>query len=260
MGRMLGAFDADSDSSRADLNLCPDCGCYFHGENCPLCGKPCPEEYKAGNRKPPKKQKSHFSGGSGRITFVEWYHTWWAITLALIFMPILGIILLITSPHKRSLKIGLIALAILYSILSTYGLAIASGIGSLFEKPVDTSLSMEEYTARCKEVEPEAYYRTPDAYEGAYIRMNLTVERRLVDSENGGSYPVYYLCKDFDGRSFTLLIRDCVQKAPQNYLPGDHITIYGEGAATGTLLDELTWNVYTAPCIHAAYILPIKTQ
>ncbi len=258
MGRMLGAFDHDSDSERADLNLCPDCGCYFPQANCPLCGKECPEEFRAGNRVQKKKKKTKRSTSS-RVTFVEWYHTWWVIALALIFVPILGIILLITSPHKRSLKITLVVIAVLYSILSSYGFILVASLRGMFEKPVNTSLSMDEYTALCEEVDAEAYYRTPSAYEGKYIRMNLTVVQKLVDSEDyNGKYSLYYLCKSSDGGNFTILIRDCIQEDSQNFLPGDHIVIYGEGAEARTILDEMTWEAYSAPCIHVAYYAPIK--
>ena len=60
MGRMLGAFADDGELDRPDLNKCPDCNCFFAGNNCPICGKECPEEMRAGNRAPvkPKKQPS----------------------------------------------------------------------------------------------------------------------------------------------------------------------------------------------------------
>lgn len=105
MGRMLGAFDNSEELDRPDLNKCPDCECFFAGETCPLCGKVCPEEMRAGNRKPPKKQRRSRSGSNGRVTFVEWYHSWWFIVLMMIFMPIAGIVLLITSPHRTRSKI-----------------------------------------------------------------------------------------------------------------------------------------------------------
>lgn len=102
---MLGAFDNSEELDRPDLNKCPDCLCFFAGDTCPLCGKVCPEEMRAGNRKPPKKQKRRHSTGNGRVTFVEWYHSWWFIILMMIFMPIAGIVLLITSPHKTRSKV-----------------------------------------------------------------------------------------------------------------------------------------------------------
>ena len=118
MGRMLGAFDPNDDLDRPDLNKCPDCGCYFAQLHCPLCGKECPEEMRAGNRKRKKRKKTR-RGSSGRVTFVEWYHSWWFIVLMLLWVPLGGIILLITSPHKTRLKILLIALCIVYSIVSS---------------------------------------------------------------------------------------------------------------------------------------------
>ena len=46
MGRMLGSFDPEDELDRPDLNKCPDCGCYFATDNCPLCGKVCPPEMR----------------------------------------------------------------------------------------------------------------------------------------------------------------------------------------------------------------------
>ncbi len=255
MGRMLGSFDYDSDSERSDLNLCPDCKCYFPQDTCPLCGKVCPEEMRAGNRKPVKHKKARRKGGSGRVTFVEWYHTWWVIALALIFAPIIGIILLITSPHKRSLKITLLIVAILYTLLSSYGFIIFSQISNLWERPVDTSLSRAEYIAACEEVDAEDYYRSVSAYKDDFVSLDLVVTQKLIDSDDYGSdYTVYYLCKAPDGGNFTILIRDCVQDNPQNLLPGDRITVYGEGAGEKTIYDALTYDSFTAPCIHVAYL------
>ena len=104
MGRMLGAFDNPQELDRPDLNKCPDCLCYFAQDTCPICGKVCPEEMRAGNRKPPKKQRRRKSS-NGRVIFVEWYHSWLAIILFTIFISPVGIILLITSPHKTWQKI-----------------------------------------------------------------------------------------------------------------------------------------------------------
>ena len=118
MGRMLGAFDNSEELDRPDLNKCPDCECFFAGDTCPLCGKQCPEEMRAGNRKPPKKQKRRKRGTNGRVTFIEWYHSWWFIILMMIFMPIAGIVLLVTSPHKtRSKVIFAVIFVALYFIL-----------------------------------------------------------------------------------------------------------------------------------------------
>ncbi len=137
---MLGAFDNPEELDRPDLNKCPDCECFFAGDNCPLCGKVCPEEMRAGNRKPPKKEKRRRTNSNGRVTFVEWYHSWWCIILATVFMAPLGIILMLTSPHRTLWKVlftiavvlvefvipGLITLA--FFLLEMEGAAEAGGI------------------------------------------------------------------------------------------------------------------------------------
>ena len=129
MGRMLGSTGSD-ELDRPDLNKCPDCQCYFAGLNCPLCGKLCPEEMRAGNRKPVKVKK-HRNTGSGRVTFVEWYHSWWFIVLMMFVMPIMGIILLLTSPHERWKKVLFAVIAVIYLVASTFGIgAIWSAVTS----------------------------------------------------------------------------------------------------------------------------------
>ena len=82
MGRQLGTFLDEDELDRPDLNKCPDCGCFFAQDECPLCGKTCPEEMRAGNRKPPKKSRKKRTG-SDRVVFVDWYHSWWFIILML---------------------------------------------------------------------------------------------------------------------------------------------------------------------------------
>ncbi len=118
MGRMLGAFDNPQELDRPDLNKCPDCECFFAIDTCPLCGKVCPEEMRAGNRKPPKKEKKRRSSNNGRVVFVEWYHSWLCIILATIFNPIIGVILLVTSPHRTRYKvIFAVCLVIVYVVM-----------------------------------------------------------------------------------------------------------------------------------------------
>ena len=98
MGRMMGAFDRDNDMlDRPDLNKCPDCGCFFSQDNCPLCGKPCPEEMRAGNRAAPKKQKYKYDNGYRSVQFIDWYHRWWFIALIAFVSPIVSSICLLSS-------------------------------------------------------------------------------------------------------------------------------------------------------------------
>ena len=115
MGRMLGSHGSDQ-LDRPDLNKCPDCGCFFETNECPLCGKVCPEEFRAGNRKavkPPKRKK----GGSERVVFMDWYYSWWFIILMMIFAPIVGIILFASSPRKTWVKITFAVLAIVFYLM-----------------------------------------------------------------------------------------------------------------------------------------------
>ncbi len=249
MGRMLGAFDYDNDTARNDLNLCPDCGCYFPQDTCPICGKVCPEEMRAGNRKPTKQKKSPRNRGSGRVIFVEWYHSWWFILIALFFMPVIGIILLLTSPHKKSLKIGLTVALVCYLAITSVSL---TRIFSFFEKPVDTSLSREQYVAACETVDAEAFFRSAEQYREKFVTMTLIVTEKVVDSESG-KYNVYYVCRAPEGGEFTVLIRDCVQDNPQNLIPGDTVTVYGEGAGEQVIVKDYYYEI-TAPCVSVAYL------
>ena len=257
MGRMLGAYADNNELDRPDLNKCPDCGCYFKQDTCPLCGKICPEEMRAGNRKAVKQPKRRRSTGNGRVVFVEWYHSWWVILLALIVFPIAGIILLFTSPHKKSLKILLAVLAVLYTVLVNYGFGWGV-IDNLFGEEtewVDTSKSREEYVAACEEVTPEAYYRSTDSYVRAFVTMELVVQKRIVE-ESIDVYDdvgTYYLCTDRDNPEIQILIRDCSVDAMHNYLPGDLIRVYGEGGGTISAYESAE-KTYTASGIYGAYI------
>lgn len=250
MGRLLGSHADDNELDRPDLNKCPDCGCYFAQMDCPLCGKICPDEFRAGNRKVVKKKKRK-STGSGRSYFVEWYHSWWCIILALIVAPVIGIVLLFTSPHKTSHKVIGVVAAVALWFVSTFGLGFLSNIGNILDKPVDTSLDREEYIAACETVTPESYYRSAAGYTDTFVTVTLTVDEKIVTGE--GKYDTYYVCRDADGK-FEILVRDCVQEDAQNFIAGDVITVYGEGAGECTVYDMDYYVSHTAPCIHAAYM------
>jgi hypothetical protein len=260
MGRMLGAFDDDQELDRPDLNKCPDCNCFFAGDNCPICTKVCPEHMRAGNRAPVKPQKKKKrSSGSGRVTFVEWYHSWWFIVIMMFFFPIVGIVLLITSPHDRSKKILFVTIAAIYLVISTIGLGtIISGVANLFDKPVDTSLSKEDYIASCEDISAEAYYRSAEGYEDKFITLKLRVVSRVeyYDGLLGVSEDAYYLCEAVGGSSYKIIVRDCLVDAKQNFIGGDIITLYGEGDENifvyGLGEDYTEWE---GPCINMAYVL-----
>jgi hypothetical protein len=255
MGRLLGSFDGDNELDRPDLNKCPDCECYFAQDNCPLCGKECPPEMRAGARKTVKKRRTHSQ--NGRVTFVEWYHSWWFIILMLFLFPVIGIILLITSPHKRSAKAGFVCVGLAYMLVSSIGLGnIIPIFVNTFDPPVNTKLSFEEYTAKCVEVDAEDYFREPDKYKGQYIKMTLTVLDSYTeyDCKYGDKYSKLYSC---DGGNYAyIIIRDCTQSSRINLKYGDIITIYGEGAGNYTV--DGYWNNTSYPCIHVAYVTTIE--
>ena len=262
MGRMLGFHDDGDELDRPDLNQCPECGSYFAptAEYCPICGAFCPEEYRAGNRKPVRAKKQTFSRASSRVTFVEWYHSFWFIALAMLFMPLIGVVLLITSPHKTKHKLIFVAAALLYTVLVSWGVG-GMLIGMLrgMEQPVDMSLSRAEYVAACEIVDAETYYRRADAYVAQKVAVTLTVRQVITDVEgayqNEGypQYSQYYLCSD-EAQTFVILVRDCIREDRMNLLPGDTVTFWGEGAGNVTVTDT-QYNTHTAPCINAAFVL-----
>ena len=252
MGRSLGYHDSD-ELDRPELNKCPDCQCFFATEECPLCGKICPEEFRAGNRakvKPPKKGRN----SSGRVQFINWYHSWWFILLMLYFMPIVGLVLFFTSPHSKKSKI--IAGAIVVALYAL-GLAVTLGGGlwGLFEDvPVNDRISREEYVAKCEEIDVEAYYRNPYD-EGRYLTMELEVLERVADpyvdiyDSNGGE--TYYRCRSLDSSGIEIYVQDYNLGEKVNFLPGDRIRIFGESGG----MTSLYWEQYPRelPCIRMAY-------
>ncbi len=257
MGRLLGSHDTD-DLDRPDLNKCPECGSYFAPttEHCPICSAFCPEEYRAGNRKQVKVKKQTFSRASSRVVFVDWYHSWWFIVLAMVFMPLIGVVLLITSPHPKKQKITFVVLALLYTVLVSWGVGgmLIGMVRGQLQQPVDTSLSRTDYIAACETVDAEAFYRTADSRRGEKLAVVLTVREAIVDIEgsySGDRYPNYYLCSDAEA-TFTVIVRDCITEDRINLLPGDVVTFYGE-CAGGITVTDLQYNPHTAPCLNAAY-------
>ncbi len=254
MGRMLGAFADDEDLDRPDLNKCPDCGCYFESDDCPICGRRCPEYMRAGNRKPPKKKKKKKGGPQYKVSFVEWYHSWWFIILMLFVFPLVGIILLFTSPHKKSLKITAVVLAIVYTLLTSSLLpAVVRGVIAHFSSPVDTSMSREEYVTVCDEISAEDFYRSSAGFKSAFVSMELRVKEKITDPDGYGKYTTYYVCEAMDGGSFEIMIRDCLQDEKRNLIEGDMIRVYGEGAGTVTIYD-MEYAPHVAPCVFVAYL------
>ena len=255
----MGAFDSDNDMlDRPDLNKCPDCGCFFAQDNCPLCGKPCPEEMRAGNRAAPKKQKYKYDNGYRTVMFVDWYHRWWFIALMAFIFPMVSIVLLITSPHKKSHKIVAVIIAALYMIV--YHFVIPLAIQHFFkpQAPVNTSLTKEEYIAKCEEISPVELYRNPKKYEGQFAKIELTVVKHFISDDY--EYNVYYICKSADGGEFEIMVRDCLQENQQLFIEGDKITVYGEVVGAWTAYETDGSIRRASVCLNMAYATLEKTE
>ena len=264
MGKMMGAFDSENDMlDRPDLNKCPDCGCFFAQDNCPLCGKPCPEEMRAGNRTAPKKQKYKYDNGYRTVMFVDWYHRWWFIALMALIHPIISIVLLITSPHKKKHKIIAVILAVLYGILTNVAFPFLIAMLNKPKAPVDASLSKAEYIAVCETVDPEEFYRYYGNYSEDFVSMELTVKNRFTAEDyyyvGTGLYrnTTYYICTGADGKEIEIMLCDYLLDGTQNFLPGDTIKIYGEGGGHQTVYDNNGIN-HSAPLIYMAYAERIR--
>ncbi len=258
MGRLLGAHDSE-ELDRPDLNKCPDCGCFFADDNCPFCGKECPEAFRAGNRKAVKKKRISRTG-TGRVTFVEWYHTWWAIGIAILMFPIAGIALLATSPYKTKTKVLAIVIAVVIGVFSWFGVGerIVAGVINFFAEPLDSyqrNLTREEYAEFSESVDLETFYRSVQNYNDKLVSLTLEVES--VYSEHFVSpykeYPTYYLCRDENGGEFAAFVRNCVKESPKQYVKGDKITVYGVGKGM-YVVDDWNYGGAPLPTIYAAYI------
>ncbi len=260
MGRLRGSHSDEQELDRPDLNKCPDCNCYFGGDNCPLCGKECPEHMRAGNRPAVKPVKKRRNSGPRSVVFIDWYHSWWFIVIMMLFFPLVGIILLITSPHERWKKILFAVLAAVYMGISTYGFwgigNLISNVTDLWSSPVDDSLTKEEYVAKCETVSAEQFYRMSDRYEGQFVSVKLKVVTRVTYVADGYYEKDYvcYLCEGEDGSDYKIVVRDCLLEDSQKFISGDVITVYGEGAKECEVYDS-EYTSTTAPCLHMAYVI-----
>ena len=259
MGRELGSFADDRELDRPDLNKCPDCDCFFATDNCPLCGKECPPHMRAGNRIPQKPRKSP-RRGNGRVSFVAWYHSLWFIALMMLIFPLVGIILILTSPYKTRTKVIANVIAAIYMVISYFGIgSIISNVSDLIEKPVTTSLSKEDYIARCEDVTPEQFYRAGDTYKGQFVSMTLRVVGKATITNTSAFFynevdDPCYVCEAEDGSEYKIVLRDCFLEDQQRLIPGDVVTVYGEGAGEREAYDE-DYDYAILPCLNVAYLV-----
>ena len=248
MGRSLGYFDSD-ELDRPELNKCPDCECYFASEECPLCGKICPENFRAGNRAPVKKPKKK-KNSTGRVQFIPWYHTWWCILVVFLISRLAGVILFLTSPYSKKAKITVVALAVGFYLLAA---ALPFGVGFLVEQftpsLVNDDISRAEYVGLCQSMSVADYHR--DARnEGSYVTLDLVVESK-VDTE----VYVFYLCrgKAEDQQDLWILIMDCSVDKKTNYLEGDMIRVFGECSGVTDSMPGQSANGTAYPLLYMAY-------
>ena len=252
MGRMLGYYDSD-ELDRPELNKCPDCECYFATEECPLCGKICPEEMRAGNRAPVKHKKRRNS--SGRVQFVAWYHSWWFILIMMFTFTIAGVVLLISSPHSKRLKIIGCAIVAVVVILSSSFMG-QTVWDMIFSEPlVNDGITQDEYEDACANMSVEAFYRAGDSTEGQYITMTLKVAERFTDwyTAYDEEPALYYLCYEEGNPEVQILVRDCLIGKDFNFKAGDTVTVFGESGGQVKVAKDGTSADLIYPCLYMAY-------
>ena len=157
--------------------------------------------------------------------------------LFFIFMPIVGIILLITSPHKTKHKLIFVACVVIaIVVLSLIGSLILmsimkASIGDIFNGFAGNSsyshLSREEYIEICESVSLVTICKYPDDYVGDAVRLELKVCEMASDDGQ-----VYYACSDEEGE-YALLVRDCVANG-SDISEDEIIIVYGECAGDWT--------------------------
>lgn len=237
MGANLGFFAEDRERDFPELNKCPDCETFFADEYCPICGKPCPEEFRAGNRKAIKQKKHRRPQGNGRVQFVPWYHTVWFTVLMLIIQPIVGLILTWTGVWKTRWKVIATVLLVL-SYMFYYGVGLFDAIIGRFnepELPINLELSEDEYRSVCAQPDVEVLYRNGNTKIGEYVRVDLTV------AEVGATYYYneefeyieanVYLCQaQTADRTLEFFVIDYRQENQTRLAVGDSITVCGEVA------------------------------
>lgn len=260
MGRFLGSHTGE-ELDRPDLNKCPDCDCFFADDYCPICGRLCPEEMRAGNRKKVKRQKERNSN-AGRVIFIAWYHSWWFIILSFfLFSPIVALVLLLTSPHKKSYKIIAcvitgVCIIVLPIVLSLFVYPLI--FNSINEPLINESMQIEDYHNSATTITPEEYYRLPDAYLEKDVIVELKVISKLSTYDNSIDIydygtTTYFLCQDINNENITILVRDCLLEGYINPLPDDIIKVYGR-AAGEIFIDTTNNQSFELPCINMACV------
>lgn len=245
-----------------ELNKCPDCETFFASDNCPICGRECPEEMRAGKRRPIKVKKNpqYEKHTSGRVQFVPWYFSTWFIILMLLVQPIIGLILAWAGPWKRGGKIlATVILLLPYLLGGLFGIiwGITMNIFTDYTLPVNLDLSRAEYEERCEEYAASAIWRDPDSLNGEYVTVTLTVEAVWEDEDAyyaGYAYPRFFECTVTEnGESYSFLVHDFRQENTINLKAGDVITVWGQIGGNETISNSVVGTM-TRPCINMLYM------
>lgn len=257
MSAPLGFF-SDNQRDFPDLNKCPDCETFFADLYCPLCGKECPEEMRAGNRKPLKVKKRRATGNnSGRVQFVPWYFSTWFIIIMLFTMPIVGLILLWLGYWKKSWKIIVTVLLVVANVILpivsavlVHWMVFKNGVDDI---PVDLTLSKAEYINACPESTAEEIYRNAVQKEGEFVNLTLKI-KGIWENEDEYVSNIYYECYiEENEKTWQFLVRDWRQEDLTNLTVGDVITVYGQVGGNKTI-SNYTAGTLSAPCINMLYL------
>lgn len=250
-------FSAGSEvTDYPDLNKCPDCETYFAQLTCPLCGRECPPEMRAGNRTLNKKPlRDPYQRGSGRVTFTPWYFSTPFIIIMFFVQPLIAMILLWLGNWKKKWKIAATALVILIAILpflAFWGFYLF--FGGAEEPPVDLSLSREEYIAACETVDPAAFYRDPWGCQGDLLSFDAEIlgVHYYADEDFGGPERFYTARISVGESSAVILLWDYRPEGESlNFVEGDRVTVYGQSAGMRWLKTES--HSFEAACLALRY-------
>lgn len=250
----LQFFASGPPNDYPDLNKCPDCETFFASLKCPLCGKECPEEMRAGKRKRVKQTRGDvYNRGSGRVQFVPWYYSEWFIILMLFFMPVVGLILLWMGYWRKHWKIIATVITLVLHLSSYIISPLLFWLGRE-HLPVDTDIPQGEYIEMCEELPIEALFREPERFKDAYVKIEVQVVD-IIDDINAydSDYPTYYRCVAKEsGKEWEFLIRDFRQKQKINLAVGDTLTVYGQVLGNASVQGMHT-DVIHAPSIGMVY-------
>lgn len=250
MGTPIGFFADDGPNDYPNLNKCPDCETYFEGPNCPLCGKECPPQMRAGNRKPQKKRR-RTRHSSGRVRFVPWYYSTWFLIAMLIVFPLVGLILLWTSDNGRGWKVAGTAACVGVWLFSRPLLSFVLSLLLFNDGPLQRpDLPQSAYCASCEVLDAEGYYRQPGNYPERDVTLTVTVREVFYD-ETGACV---WRCVWSEGEQELLFFLVDYLEEDIHLLAGDRITVWGRTLGSVTAYDADGTRTVRLPGVAVFYL------